>query len=138
MTEVATRPSMPSQLRGITGISGVTPVVNQIELHPLLTEAATIDLHRSSGIRTQGRAPLARGRLNDNPRLRKHAARHGVGVAQIMLRRHLQLGTVPLPRPSDERRIRGNVDVFGFLARRRRDGRDPGTEPQRENRAAPR
>ncbi|MDH6287449.1 aldo/keto reductase [Rhodococcus opacus] len=102
------------QLERLAEIATITPAVNQIELHPLLTQSALTDLHRSMGVRTQAWAPLARGHLNDHALLAALAARHRVSVAQIVLRWHLQIGTIPLPKSFAVHRIRQNVNVFGF------------------------
>ena len=104
----------PAQLHRLTEVATVTPAVNQIEVHPLLTQHALRDLHRRLGIRTQAWAPLARGKLRGHPLLASIAARHGVTPAQVVLRWHLQIGTVPLPKSSTPSRISENLEVFGF------------------------
>ena len=95
-------------------VAAVRPMVNQIEIHPLLPQQSMVELHRSLGIRTQAWAPLARGRLQENPVLTELARRHDVSLAQLVLRWHLQRGTVPLPKSSSPERMRANIDVFDF------------------------
>ncbi|OUS93824.1 aldo/keto reductase [Rhodococcus sp. NCIMB 12038] len=90
------------------------PMVNQIEIHPLLPQQSMVELHRSLGIHTQAWAPLARGRLQENPVLTELARRHDVSLAQLVLRWHLQRGTIPLPKSSSPERMRANIDVFDF------------------------
>ncbi|MGW4332140.1 aldo/keto reductase [Rhodococcus koreensis] len=95
-------------------VAAVRPVVNQIEIHPLLTQQPMVELHRSLGIHTQAWAPLARGRLQENPVLTELARRHDVSLAQLVLRWHLQRDIVPLPKSSSPERMRANIDVFDF------------------------
>lgn len=104
----------PEHLRRLLEVATVTPVINQIEMHPLLTQSAMLELHRTLGIHTQAWAPLARGRLLDNEVLAAVAARHGVCLAQVVLRWHIQLGVTPLPKSASSERIRSNIDVFDF------------------------
>lgn len=102
------------QLLKVVEIATVAPAVNQIELHPLLTQSKLIDVHRRNGIRTQAWAPLARGRLAEDPTLDALAERYEVSSAQIVLRWHVQQGIVPLPKSSSPDRIRTNIDIFDF------------------------
>ncbi|MDF3306634.1 aldo/keto reductase [Rhodococcus sp. T2V] len=95
-------------------VAAVRPVVNQIEIHPLLPQQPMVELHRSLGIHTQAWAPLARGRLQENPVLTELARRHDVSLAQLVLRWHLQRDIVPLPKSSSPERMRANIDVFDF------------------------
>jgi diketogulonate reductase-like aldo/keto reductase len=104
----------PEQLRRLAASATVIPAVNQIELHPLLTQHALLDLHRSLGIQTQAWAPLARGRLRGHPVLAAIADRHHVTPERVILRWHLQVGTVPLPKSATPQRITDNINVFGF------------------------
>jgi 2,5-diketo-D-gluconate reductase A len=104
----------PEQLRRLIANATVAPAVNQIELHPLLTQHAMLDLHRSLGIQTQAWAPLARGRLRDHPVLTAIADRHHVTPERVVLRWHLQIGVVPLPKSASPQRITDNIDVFDF------------------------
>ncbi|MFE6967271.1 aldo/keto reductase [Agromyces sp. NPDC057679] len=101
----------------IIGETGVAPVVNQVELHPWLpqTELRAFDL--AHGILTEAWSPLARGRVLDDPVLAGLAARHGRTPAQIVLRWHVQLGNVVIPKASSPERIRENLDVFDFELR---------------------
>jgi len=104
----------PEQLERLLEVATVTPAVNQIELHPLLTQSELTNLHRAMGIRTQAWSPLAGGLLIDQAVLAEFAVRHGVTVAQIVLRWHLQIGTIPLLKSSAVQRMGQNSDVFGF------------------------
>ncbi|SHH45410.1 aldo/keto reductase [Streptomyces sp. 3214.6] len=95
--------------------TGVLPSVNQIELHPLFPQDALRAVHQAKGVRTQSWSPLGRGSaLLDDPAVVAVAEALGVTPAQVVLRWHLQLGAVPLPKSSSPERQRANLDVFGF------------------------
>ncbi|WP_295746884.1 aldo/keto reductase, partial [uncultured Limosilactobacillus sp.] len=66
------------------------------------------------GIVTQAWSPLARGRMMDNPVLKEIAAKHGVSVAQVILRWHLQVGNSFIPKSVHASRIKENTTIFGF------------------------
>ncbi|NUK82733.1 aldo/keto reductase, partial [Streptomyces lunaelactis] len=94
--------------------TGETPVVNQVELHPWLPQAALREFHAARGIRTEAWSPLARGRVLGTPLLDTLAAKHRRSPAQIVLRWNVQLGNIVIPKASRPERIRENLDVFGF------------------------
>ena len=101
----------------IVAETGVTPVVNQVELHPWLPQAELRAFDAARGIRTEAWSPLARGRILGEPVLDRLAAAHGRTPAQIVLRWHLQLGNIVIPKASSPARIRENLDVFDFELR---------------------
>ncbi|WP_207401107.1 aldo/keto reductase [Actinomadura roseirufa] len=93
----------------------VVPVVNQVELHPYFQQDGLRVFHREHGIHTEAWAPLGQGRgLLDDPALARVAAAHGRTPAQVVLRWHLQLGNVVIPKSATPSRIAENIDVFGF------------------------
>jgi diketogulonate reductase-like aldo/keto reductase len=95
--------------------TGVLPSVNQIELHPLFPQADLRAFHEAKGIVTESWSPLGRGSaLLKDPAVVSVAKAHGVTPAQVVLRWHVQLGAVPIPKSSDPDRQRTNLDVFGF------------------------
>lgn len=105
----------PAHLRRLTAGSDVVPAVNQIELHPRLAQSELRAVHAELGIATEAWSPLGQGKgLLDEPVLAKIAARHGRTPAQVVLRWHLQLGNVVIPKSVTPSRIRENIDVFGF------------------------
>ncbi|MBT2411875.1 aldo/keto reductase [Streptomyces sp. ISL-12] len=122
--------------------TGVLPSVNQIELHPLLPQDELRAFHEGKGIRTESWSPLGRGSdLLDDPAVAAVAGAHGVTPGQAVLRWHLQLGAVPVPKSADPGRQRQNLDVFGFELdadqmraiadrTRRRIGGDPETHEE--------
>lgn len=95
--------------------TGVMPAVNQIELHPFFPQAGLRAFHEAHGIRTESWSPLGRGAaVSDEEPIARAADRHGVTPAQVVLRWHIQLGAVPIPKSADPERQRSNLDVFGF------------------------
>lgn len=95
--------------------TGVTPAVNQVELHPLLAQPGLRAFHAEHGIVTEAWAPLARGgALLEHTVLTEIAKRHGRTPAQVVLRWHVQLGTVAIPKTVTPERVRANLDVFDF------------------------
>ncbi|WP_341358187.1 aldo/keto reductase [Georgenia sp. M64] len=94
--------------------TGVTPAVNQIELHPAFPQEQMRAAHAERGIITQSWSPLGRARLLDAPAIVEAAGHHGVTPAQAVLRWHHQLGAVPIPKSADPERQRENLDIFRF------------------------
>ncbi|GAA2434375.1 aldo/keto reductase [Mycolicibacterium llatzerense] len=118
-------------LSTIIDLSYVSPVVNQVELHPLLNQSALRAVHAERGIVTQAYSPLGIGALLSNPTVASIAAEYGKTPAQVLIRWSLQLGNSVIPRSSSPERIAENLDVFGFeLAAEHMDalgGLDDGT-----------
>ncbi|MBY8877870.1 aldo/keto reductase [Streptomyces sp. PLK6-54] len=105
----------PAHLDRLIGGSSVVPAVNQIELHPRLPQAGLRRVHAEHGIATEAWSPLGQGKgLLDDPVIARVAARHDRTPAQVVLRWHLQLGNVVIPKSVTPERIRENIDVFGF------------------------
>lgn len=101
-------------LQRLLGETEVVPAVNQIELHPFLQQGPLRQFHAQHGIRTEAWSPLGRGSLLQEPELMELAEEAGKTVAQIILRWHVQLGNIAIPKASSAERIRGNIDVFDF------------------------
>jgi len=104
----------PAHLRRIVGETGVVPSVNQIELHPRLPQRELRDYHAAHGIVTESWSPLAKADILGDPRLIRIAEKHGVTPAQVVLRWHLELGLVIIPKSVNPARIRENIDLFDF------------------------
>ena len=105
----------PSTLDRIIAATGVTPAVNQVELHPYFQQVELRELHTRLGIHTQSWSPLGRkSDLLHDPVLLAIAAEHGVTTAQVALRWNMQLGNTPIPKSVSPARIAENFDVFGF------------------------
>src|SRR6476661_8693629 len=101
-------------LSNIIDLSFVTPVVNQIELHPLLNQAALREVNASRGVVTEAYGPLGVGRLLDNPTIVSIAEAHGKTPAQVLIRWSIQLGNIVIPRSSSPERVKSNLEVFDF------------------------
>ncbi|MFG3259614.1 aldo/keto reductase [Streptomyces sp. NPDC048172] len=105
----------PAHLQRLFDESGVVPAVNQIELHPRLQQEALRAFDGENGVVTEAWSPLGRGNgVLDDPTVLKIAEKHGRTPAQTVLRWHLQLGNVVIPKSVTPARIRENLDVFGF------------------------
>lgn len=90
------------------------PAINQVELHPWLPQRALREYDAAHGILTEAWSPLARGRLIGDRVLESIAARHDKSPAQVVIRWHLQLGNVVIPKSVTTSRIVENFDVFDF------------------------
>lgn len=101
-------------LTKIISATGVVPAVNQIELHPYLQQHQLSAVDSESGILTEAWSPLGQGTVLEDPVLTSIAEKHGVTVAQIIIRWHVQSGRVVIPKSVDPVRMRTNFDVFGF------------------------
>ncbi len=104
----------PAHLDRLARECEVVPMVNQIEVHPYLSQKALCADLKSRGIAIQAWAPLARGRAAEDPVLQAIARKHGCTVAQVILRWHLQNGLAPIPKSADRGRMVENTQVFGF------------------------
>jgi len=105
---------LEEQLGTISDLTYTNPVVNQIELHPLLNQAELRAINADRGIVTEACSPLGVGKLLDNPTLASIAQAHGKSPAQVAIRWSIQLGNVVIPRSGNPERIKHNIDVFGF------------------------
>lgn len=94
--------------------TGVLPVLNQVELHPLFQQAALREFHAENGILTEAWSPLGRGALWQHPLLLALAAKHRRSVAQIMLRWHVQLNNLVIPKSVTAGRQAENLQVLDF------------------------
>lgn len=128
----------PAHLRRVADETGTVPAVNQVELHPYLTQEKVRAADDALGIATEAWSPLAKGGdLLAEPAVTSLASQYGRTAAQVVLRWHLQLGNVVIPKSVTPSRIRENFEVFDFdltaddvaslsaLERGRRTGPDP-------------
>ncbi|MEU3031565.1 aldo/keto reductase [Streptomyces incarnatus] len=104
----------PGHLRRLLEGATLTPAVNQIELHPGLQQAELRAFHAEHGIATEAWSPLAQGAVLGERAIGDLAAKYGRSPAQIVIRWHLQLGNIVIPKSATPARIRENFDVFGF------------------------
>jgi 2,5-diketo-D-gluconate reductase A len=94
--------------------TGTRPTVNQVELHPRLQQANLRAWHTRRGITTQAWRPFAQGGLLNNETIGRLADSHGKTPAQVLLRWHLQLGSVAILKSVTPKRIRESIDLFDF------------------------
>ncbi|MDB5996411.1 MAG: aldo/keto reductase [Pseudomonas sp.] len=94
--------------------TGVVPVLNQIELHPFFQQSDLRRCHDELNIRTQSWSPLGQGQALNNPVICEIAAKHGRTTAQVIVRWHLELGLIAIPKSVTPARIRENYGVFDF------------------------
>jgi 2,5-diketo-D-gluconate reductase A len=104
----------PTHLRRVIDETGVTPAVNQIELHPYLVQTELRREHAERGIVTEAWSPLAKAKATRDPAIEKIASAHGKTPGQVVLRWHIQLGNVVFPKSMSPERLRQNIDVFDF------------------------
>lgn len=90
---------------------GVTPALNQVELHPLFQQPDLVAHHDRRGIITEAWSPLSRGRVLDDPVLHDIAARHDATIAQVVLRWHLDHGRAVVPKSVNPARMAANLDL---------------------------
>jgi len=106
---------LTEHLDRLASTSSVVPAVNQIELHPRLPQREQRSDDERRGIVTQSWSPLAKGGdLLAEPVLTSIADRHGRTPGQVVLRWHVQLGLVAIPKSGNAGRLRQNLDVFDF------------------------
>jgi len=95
--------------------TGVTPAVNQIELHPAFPQPEMRRANEELGIRTESWSPLGKRQAPfTEPAVTEAAEKHGVFPAQVILRWQVQLGCIPIPKSATRERQVANLDVFGF------------------------
>jgi 2,5-diketo-D-gluconate reductase A len=129
----------PDHLRRIIDATGVTPSINQIELHPYLQQPGLRREHADLGIVTEAWSPIAQGKVLDDAVLTEIAEAKGKSPAQVTLRWHIQLGNVVFPKSVTPDRLKENFEIFDFelsddemsriegLDRGERTGPDPDT-----------
>jgi diketogulonate reductase-like aldo/keto reductase len=101
-------------LRRLLDETDVVPAVNQVELHPNHQQARLRGFDADHGIVTESWSPLVRGRLLGHEVLTAIARKHGKTPAQVVLRWHIEMGLVAIPKSVTPERIRENIDIFDF------------------------
>jgi 2,5-diketo-D-gluconate reductase A len=126
-------------LERIIDATGVVPAVNQIELHPHLQQLELRRFHEEHGIKTEAWSPLGKAQFLDDETIQRMASAHGRTPAQAVLRWHVQLGNIVIPKSVTPSRIEENFNIFDFelsdeemhamfeLDRDERTGPDPDT-----------
>jgi 2,5-diketo-D-gluconate reductase A len=104
----------PEHLTVLVDATGIVPTVNQIELHPRFPQEELREVHAQRGIATEAWAPLGRGALLTHPKITAIAEEKGRTPAQVLIRWHIQLGNIVIPKSVNPSRIASNFDVFDF------------------------
>jgi 2,5-diketo-D-gluconate reductase A len=104
----------PAHLERIIEETGVTPAVNQIELHPRFQQQGLRHEHAELGIATEAWSPLAQGQVLSDPVIEEIAQAHGKTTAQVVIRWHVEIGNIVIPKSVTPERIDENFDVFDF------------------------
>jgi len=104
----------PEHLDRMIDATGVTPAINQIELHPRFQRRELRDYNRSRGIQTQAWSPLGQGKLLADPAIEAIAHKHGKTSAQIILRWHIENELVVIPKSIRPSRMVENFAIFDF------------------------
>ncbi|AZS89456.1 aldo/keto reductase [Streptomyces griseoviridis] len=127
----------PHHLRRLLESSDVVPAVNQIEVHPYLTQDEVRAFGAEHDIATEAWSPIAQGKVLDDPTINRIADRVGKSAAQVTLRWHIQRGDIVFPKSVTKKRVEENFDLFDFeltdgdigeisaLNRNERTGPDP-------------
>ena len=104
----------PEHLENLMANSSVTPAINQVELHPQLQQAKLREFDSEHGILTEAWSPLARGRILEDNIIFGLAKKYGKTPAQVILRWHIQLGNLVIPKTTHPDRLLENIDIFDF------------------------
>lgn len=105
-----------AHLRQLIEATGETPVLNQVELHPHYIQSALREVHKELGVATEAWSPLGKIRVGEDldPAIKQIAESVGKSPVQVILRWHIQLGNIVIPKSQTPERIAANFDVFGF------------------------
>ena len=104
----------PSHLRRLVQETEIVPAVNQIEVHPYLTQDDVRAVDNELGIATEAWSPIAKGTVLDEPTITGIATEQGKSAAQVVLRWHIQRGDIVFPKSVTRSRIKENFDLFDF------------------------
>ncbi|QMU69462.1 aldo/keto reductase [Streptacidiphilus sp. P02-A3a] len=104
----------PHHLRRVLDETATVPAVNQIEVHPYLTQDGVRAFNAEHGIATEAWSPIAQGKVLDDPTITRTAQRLGRTPAQVTLRWQLQRGDIVFPKSVNRSRVEENFDLFGF------------------------
>lgn len=101
-------------LEELKKIAKIMPMVNQIEIHPCKTQKDIIEYCKENNIQVVAWGPIMRGKIFSLPLMLDLAEKYNKSIAQITLRWHIQNGVIPIPKSSNEERIKANIDIFDF------------------------
>ena len=104
----------PEHVNMLIDATGIVPAVNQVELHPRLPQSELREVHAPAGIATEAWGPLGQGSLLTHPTITAVAEGCGKTPAQVLIRWHIQLGNIVIPKSVNRERIASNFEVFDF------------------------
>ena len=104
----------PSHLERLVSQSDTVPALNQVELHPSLQQHSVREANAHHGVATEAWSPLGRGLYTDSAVLHSIADKHAKSLAQVIIRWHLQLGNLVIPKTTSPDRLVENISVFDF------------------------
>ncbi|MFV2144037.1 aldo/keto reductase [Isoptericola sp. G70] len=105
---------LTDHLERLVSASDVVPAVNQIEVHPTFQQLDVQAACRKLGIAVEAYSPLGRGADLEAPAVKSVASSLGVTTAQVVLRWHVQQGTIVIPKSLSAERQASNIDLFAF------------------------
>jgi 2,5-diketo-D-gluconate reductase A len=104
----------PNHINRLHNDCDVVPAVNQIEVHPYLTQNEVRDFCAERQIAIEAWSPIAQGKVLDDPTIGEIASRHGKTPAQVVLRWHIERGDIVFPKSVNPKRMKENIDIFDF------------------------
>ena len=104
----------PAHLEKLIAAGSTIPALNQVEMHPGLQQSDVRAFDAKHGIATEAWSPLARGKFADNRQLESIASAHNKSITQVIIRWHIQLGNLVIPKTSNADRLAENINVFDF------------------------
>ena len=106
---------LPEHIERLEKETGVLPSINQIELHPFFNQESQRTFHQEKNIITESWSPIARANLLlENETIKQIAEQHNKTVSQVILRWHVQLGAIPIPKSAFPIRQLENISIFDF------------------------
>jgi len=105
---------MPAHLDNLLANGSVVPALNQVELNPGFQQPELRAYNAAHGIATEAWSPIGRNKFADNAVMLGIASKHGKSVTQVIIRWHIQLGNLVIPKTSNPDRLVENIDVFDF------------------------
>ncbi|MFV0528478.1 MAG: aldo/keto reductase [Lachnospiraceae bacterium] len=108
---------LPEHIDRLVAETKVAPSINQVELHPFFSQSEQLAYHKTHNVQTESWSPLGRKSeaLFQNEAIKAIGERHQKSLSQIVLRWHVQLGSIPIPKATSQQRQQENLDIFDFV-----------------------
>lgn len=103
-----------NHLEDLRKSANIMPMINQVEMHPFSIKNEILTYCKESDIQVVAWSPISRGRIFSNDLMVRLAEKYNKTIAQIALKWHMQRGVIPIPKSSNEDRIKENIDLFDF------------------------